>query len=74
MPKWRNGRRGGLKNRCPQGRDSSTLSFGTSQSLHSSLNINPSDQLAYQYRGDSYKALGKIAAAKEDYKAAQKLR
>ena len=38
------------------------------------LNINPSDQLAYQYRGDSYKALGKIAAAQEDYKTAQELR
>ena len=28
-PKWRNGRRGGLKNRCPCGRGSSTLPFGT---------------------------------------------
>ncbi len=29
MPKWRNGRRGGLKIRCPQGRVSSILTFGT---------------------------------------------
>ena len=28
-PKWRNGRRGGLKNRCPNGHVSSTLTFGT---------------------------------------------
>ena len=29
MPKWRNGRRGGLKIRGPQGRVSSNLTFGT---------------------------------------------
>jgi hypothetical protein len=29
MPRWRNGRRGGLKNRCSQGLVSSTLSRGT---------------------------------------------
>ena len=29
MPRWRNGRRGGLKNRCSQGLESSTLSRGT---------------------------------------------
>ena len=28
-PKWRNGRRGGLKNRCPQGHVGSTPTFGT---------------------------------------------
>ncbi len=28
-PKWRNGRRDGLKNRCPQGRVGSTPTFGT---------------------------------------------
>jgi hypothetical protein len=28
-PKWRNGRRGGLKIRCPKGRVSSNLTFGT---------------------------------------------
>jgi hypothetical protein len=30
VPKWRNGRRGGLKIRGPQGRVSSNLTFGTS--------------------------------------------
>ena len=29
VPKWRNGRRDGLKNHCPKGRVSSTLTFGT---------------------------------------------
>ena len=29
MPKWRNGRRGGLKNRCQQWRGGSTPTFGT---------------------------------------------
>jgi hypothetical protein len=28
-PKWRNGRRGGLKIHCPQGREGSSPSFGT---------------------------------------------
>ncbi|MBT17631.1 MAG: hypothetical protein CL889_01465 [Dehalococcoidia bacterium] len=31
------------------------------------LNINPSDQLAYQYRGDAYKAIGNEALAQQDY-------
>ena len=30
VPKWRNGRRGGLKIRGPRGRVSSNLTFGTS--------------------------------------------
>ena len=29
LPEWRNGRRGGLKIRCPQGRVGSTPSSGT---------------------------------------------
>ena len=29
VPKWRNGRRDGLKNHCPKGRVSLTLTFGT---------------------------------------------
>ena len=29
LPKWRNGRRDGLKNRCPQGHEGSSPSFGT---------------------------------------------
>lgn len=29
MPRWWNGRHGGLKSPCPQGRESSTLSRGT---------------------------------------------
>src|SRR3954451_20308490 len=32
VPKWRNGRRGGLKIRGPQGRPSSNLGFGTTTS------------------------------------------
>lgn len=33
MPKWRNGRRAGLKILCPQGRVGSTPTFGTKHCL-----------------------------------------
>ena len=33
VPEWRNGRRGGLKIRCPQGRVGSTPSSGTSTEI-----------------------------------------
>src|SRR5439155_8596684 len=33
LPEWRNGRRGGLKIRCPQGRVGSTPSSGTRSKL-----------------------------------------
>ncbi len=37
VPKWRNGRRDGLKNHCPKGRVSSTLTFGTTLLATNSL-------------------------------------
>jgi hypothetical protein len=37
MPKWRNGRRGGLKHRWPQGRVGSTPTFGTTDCIRHGL-------------------------------------